>query len=50
MLALQEKYVHACETVRLHRKRLPANIMPDKSLSRGEFDYRVSHNDVVCYQ
>ena len=50
MIALQEKASHACRTVRLHRKGLPANIMPDKSLLQGEFDYRVSHSDLVYYK
>ncbi|XP_050305079.1 piggyBac transposable element-derived protein 4-like [Anthonomus grandis grandis] len=39
---LQTEMIYACGTVRKDRKNLPTDLLDDKQLTRGEFDWRVS--------
>ncbi|KAJ8889726.1 hypothetical protein PR048_009227 [Dryococelus australis] len=43
------KQIYACGTVNPKRKYLP-NLKQQKQLQRGEFEYRVSDNDVAIYR
>lgn len=44
---LREKPIYACGTVNATRKHLPP-LKPDNQLHRGEHDYRVSNDQMVC--
>ena len=41
--------VHACGTIKANRKFLPTQIKQDKTMRRGDFDYRVA-NDIIFYK
>lgn len=45
---LRLKNVYACGTVNFTRKHLPA-LKTDRQLKRGQYDYRVSDNQMVSY-
>ena len=47
---LKAKRVSACGTIRSTRKYLPHDLTIDKNLSRGNYDYRVSDQDLVYYK
>ncbi|KAJ8939888.1 hypothetical protein NQ318_023228 [Aromia moschata] len=40
--------IYACGTVRKGRKNLPVDFADDKQLKRGESDWRVSLDGLVC--
>ena len=42
--------VYCCGTIRSHRKYLPKNLKTEKTLQRGEFDYRVYDGELVFYK
>ena len=42
--------VLSCGTLRTNKKYLPKNLKADKVLQRGDFDSRVSKDDVVVYK
>ena len=44
---LKFRIVFACATIRSNRKYLPNNLKTDKVMNRGDFDYRVSAQEVV---
>ena len=39
-----------CGTLRTNKKYLPKNLSKDSDLKRGEYDYRVSKDDIVVYK
>lgn len=39
-----------CGTLRTNKKYLPQNLSKDKDLKRGDFDYRVSKDDIVVFK
>ncbi|XP_004211335.1 piggyBac transposable element-derived protein 3-like [Hydra vulgaris] len=43
-------HVMCCGTLRIYRKYLPKNLCKDKNLKRGDFDYRVSKDNIVVYK
>ena len=45
---LEVQKIFACGTVISNRKNLPQNLSADKSLQRGEFDWAVSNENVLC--
>lgn len=40
--------IYACGTARKGRKYIPTDLHDDKGLQRGDFDYRVSTDGIVC--
>ena len=42
--------VYCCGTIRSHRKYLRKNLKTEKTLQRGEFDYRVYDGELVFYK
>ena len=40
----------SCGALRTNKKYLPQNLVADKTLERGDFDYRVSESDIVVYK
>ena len=48
--SLKGKHVLACGTIRTNRKGLPQNMASDKSLERGEFDWRVSNDELTFFK
>lgn len=40
--------IFACGTVNMSRKNLPKNLSDDKNLKRGQFDWAVSNDNIVC--
>ena len=47
---LLHRQVYWCGTIRSDRKYLPKNLKTEKTLQRGEFDYRVSDRGLVIYK
>ena len=48
--SLKGKHVLACGTIKTNRKGLPQNMASDKSLERGEFDWRVSNDELTFFK
>ncbi len=47
---LKANGVQACGTIRPDRKYLPTNLMSEKSMERGQADYRVSDQDITFFK
>lgn len=45
---LETKNIYACGTVNMSRKHMPKNLSADKALKRGEYDWAVSCDNIVC--
>lgn len=45
---LRAEKIYASGTIRKHRKGMPADFLPDKSLSRGEYDWRNTIDGISC--
>ncbi|GBM01711.1 PiggyBac transposable element-derived protein 4 [Araneus ventricosus] len=45
---LDSKNVFACGTVNMSRKHMPKNLSADKTMKRGEYDWAVSNDNIVC--
>lgn len=48
LLFLKTQNVYACGTVNMNRKNLPKDLIEDKHMSRGQFDYAVSNDEIYC--
>ena len=47
---LKTRNVFACATIRSNRKYLPNNLTTDKVMNRGDFDYKVSAQEIVYFK
>lgn len=47
--SLKKKNIFTCGTIRSNRKYLP-DLLPDKSLKRGDFDYSVSNDNIALFK
>ena len=47
---LKTRNVFACATTTSNRKYLPNNLKTDKVMNRGDFDYRVSAQEIVYFK
>lgn len=47
---LKSENILACATIRGERLGLPSNFVMDKTMKRGDSDYRFSSLDVVCFK
>ena len=47
---LKTENIFACGTIRSNRKYLPSNLTTDKVMNRGDFDYRVSSQEIVYFK
>ena len=47
---LRHENMLACGTIRLNRKGTPQNMVADKSMKRGDWDYRVSSTDITYFK
>lgn len=45
---LETKAIFACGTVNMSCKQMPKNLCSDKALKRGEYDWAVSNDNIVC--
>lgn len=45
---LKTDSIYACGTVRKTRKHIPKDFKPDKDMSRGDSDWRISTDEMVC--
>ncbi|GFY43086.1 piggyBac transposable element-derived protein 4 [Trichonephila inaurata madagascariensis] len=45
---LETQNITACGTVNMSRKNLPKNLLEDKKMKRGDFDWSVSNDDIAC--
>lgn len=43
---LRSENIYACGTIRKNRKGLPTDLIPDKRLNRGSFDWRVTDDGI----
>ena len=50
MKYLKTRKVFACATIISNRKYLPNNLTADKVMNRGNFDYRVSVQEIVYFK
>ncbi|KAK3691254.1 hypothetical protein RRG08_031518 [Elysia crispata] len=47
---LRRNETWSCGTIRSNRKGLPAGLTDDKDLNRGDFDFRVSNDDITFFK
>ena len=47
---LKTRNVFACATIRSNRKYLPNNLTTDKVMNRGDFEYKVSAQEIVYFK
>ncbi|GFU54491.1 piggyBac transposable element-derived protein 4 [Trichonephila clavipes] len=45
---LETQNIIACGTMNMSRKNLPKNLLEDKKMKRGDFDWSVSNDDIAC--
>ncbi|GFQ78188.1 piggyBac transposable element-derived protein 4 [Trichonephila clavata] len=45
---LETQNITACGTVNISRKSLPKNLLEDKKMKRGDFDWSISNEDIAC--
>lgn len=45
---LETKKIFCCGTVNLTRKNLPKNLLEDKKMNRGDIDWLVSNENIMC--
>ncbi|GFY50058.1 piggyBac transposable element-derived protein 4 [Trichonephila inaurata madagascariensis] len=45
---LETQNITACGTVNMSRKNLSKNLLEDKKMKRGDFDWSVSNDDIAC--
>lgn len=46
--SLLEDFIYACGTARKGRKNVPTDLKDDKELQRGESDWKISKDGIVC--